>query len=1204
MAQRPTRKAGIPQTRLQDPKLQRTFDAIIERVEVIDGLRGDPLDKAVTYRDLGLSGFTVTGTGVGGGPQVIGVPPGSGGGDDNVGPAGPPTNLAAAETFLALLLTWVNSSVNLQHVEVWRSLTDNLSTAQLIGTTVAPLYLDYVGELKTFYYWARSVGTDGSYSAFNATAGTVGTTGIDPSAFEFELNISASNLDAALSARIDLIDVDALQDSLMTRVAAAEGDIVTIDSRTTSLESTATGLATSISGNTTSITANASLLATQQTSITTLLSDLGIVEGDVASNAASIVVNASDILNLTAAVGALDASGGQDWEFLTTVEGFTAGNATITHSGAGTGSVIFTPTGADPYFLSPTIGIGGGIFTQVVARVRQTIGGGTWEGSVTYTTGGHTASSSFIKTIPDPVLALNEWVTLTWDMSDLTAGGTDWESSTITGIRLDLVSDAAGQFEIDWIIIAKFSTTALSEAISALDVRVTTTEAGVSAQATQITALESSVNDNNTGVVANAAAVSALTTDVTTNASGITANTASILALESTVNGVDGVVANAAAIGVLETDVSSNNGILTAHASDLTQLLARVGGGYASMTNTLTTLNENYGTNYTTAEIQSFADVGGRTGVAARVTTAANNQDYVFRADGERIVVGPNDIVEVRFSVFHDRPTLAGSFYAGLYSYNSNISATLQPVTQILNGVPAASTNSNPYALIYKNADRANTWLDVSYYILGSNVDVTKCPQARINGSLDRSALTTWYDGFKVINGEYVHLRFLNFNGSPYGDSTTTTTFVTDLQVRRINSEADSYAAIQTEASVTASSVGDLNALYAVKVELNSGGIPYVSGFGLAADVVNGVATSAFGIRADQFFIVSPSNTADDIVPFSVGLVNGAATVGINGQLIVDGTIRASSIVADSIGAREINVTTLSALAVDAGVITAGMFRTAPSPAANRVEIELGSAFPIWFGSGVKGAAGGKFYVDTSGGVVVKGLLQAGMIDQSFFAPANDNQQFRIATQYPNNYTGGVYSGKKAHINTLQHMNFFSPTNFGTSIFSGGTYFGWLSNSIQFVGPEEGSNEEYGRLGTYSEMILIDIGCQIEISGEATGSAKMHAMFLQYQYNTEGWKDAYYIPIRQTNAAGAAALNHVSAFHSQVFVSREAAFSTLSFRLRAAAASNATTTSQVAVVSASLKASTPNFGYADAAVNDYTGLLVRIDQISQHGTWT
>jgi len=185
MGQRPTRRAGIAKFRVTDPATQKVLDAVIERIEVLDGLRGDSLDKAVTYRDLGLSGFTVI-SGSGGTQQITNTPgSGTDGGGvpiPGIGSAAAPENLAAAETFLALLLTWNNPSFNLQHIEVWRSATDNLSTALLLGTTVSPQFMDYVGSNTSYFYWVRSVGTDGTYSAYNDTVGTEGTTGIDPSA--------------------------------------------------------------------------------------------------------------------------------------------------------------------------------------------------------------------------------------------------------------------------------------------------------------------------------------------------------------------------------------------------------------------------------------------------------------------------------------------------------------------------------------------------------------------------------------------------------------------------------------------------------------------------------------------------------------------------------------------------------------------------------------------------------------------------------------------------------------------------------------------------------------------------------------------------------------------------------------------------------------------------------------------------------------
>jgi len=187
MAERKTGKAGIPKVRQDSVALQRTLDAIIERLEVLDGLRGDALDQAVTYRDLRLSGFTVIpGTGIGGTgtPQIIDTP-GTGDGP-GIGPADPPNTLTVSETFLALLISWNNPSFNLQHLQIFRADVDNLSLAVMIGTTVSTKYMDYVGANQAYYYWARSVGTDGTVSAFNDTAGTLGTTGIDPGDFSID----------------------------------------------------------------------------------------------------------------------------------------------------------------------------------------------------------------------------------------------------------------------------------------------------------------------------------------------------------------------------------------------------------------------------------------------------------------------------------------------------------------------------------------------------------------------------------------------------------------------------------------------------------------------------------------------------------------------------------------------------------------------------------------------------------------------------------------------------------------------------------------------------------------------------------------------------------------------------------------------------------------------------------------------------------
>jgi hypothetical protein len=72
--------------------------------------------------------------------------------------------------------------------------------------------------------------------------------------------------------------------------------------------------------------------------------------------------------------------------------------------------------------------------------------------------------------------------------------------------------------------------------------------------------------------------------------------------------------------------------------------------------------------------------------------------------------------------------------------------------------------------------------------------------------------------------------------------------------------------------------------------------------------------TSTFAVLADKFVVINPTNNADGIQGFIVGNINGTPSVGVNGNLIVDNTILA----------RHIDVTTLSAISADIGNITAG----------------------------------------------------------------------------------------------------------------------------------------------------------------------------------------------------------------------------------------------------------------------------------------
>lgn len=125
----------------------------------------------------------------------------------------------------------------------------------------------------------------------------------------------------------------------------------------------------------------------------------------------------------------------------------------------------------------------------------------------------------------------------------------------------------------------------------------------------------------------------------------------------------------------------------------------------------------------------------------------------------------------------------------------------------------------------------------------------------------------------------------------------TVSTQVNDLSAT-VTEQGTSLNGVQAKWGVSINNNGRVTG-----VELNSG--------------LNNLTT--FGILADKFIIVHPTNDNASIQAFIAGLVNGVATVGINGNLIVDNTISGDKIQAN----------TLSELTPDAGILLNGILKNA-----------------------------------------------------------------------------------------------------------------------------------------------------------------------------------------------------------------------------------------------------------------------------------
>lgn len=274
-------------------------------------------------------------------------------------------------------------------------------------------------------------------------------------------------------------------------------------------------------------------------------------------------------------------------------------------------------------------------------------------------------------------------------------------------------------------------------------------------------------------------------------------------------------------------------------------------------------------------------------------------------------------------------------------------------------------------------------------------------------GLSDRIDLVDYYyDG----NGNKVPVPavdILDDDGNPTGQTTQAVHNRVLAAIRDVNS--DFQAAIAQEASIRARDDGVIIGTYGVKIDIGG----YVSGFGLVARRRPGgtledggpLYESGFIVRADKFAVVRPRqpgepDTLPETVPFIVGVVNGVSTVGINGQLVVDGTITARHIQANTIGAREINAQSVWTGVLNADRIFASAFATSGDTNYRVVIGGQNATYPFWYGSGgvggtsIEGATNPVFYFDRNGNASLAGNLSVTGVGR--FSTSRGNSDARV----------------------------------------------------------------------------------------------------------------------------------------------------------------------------------------------------------------
>jgi hypothetical protein len=146
---------------------------------------------------------------------------------------------------------------------------------------------------------------------------------------------------------------------------------------------------------------------------------------------------------------------GRVWNFDDGPEAFTGQGASIRFSPI-SGTLVVNDV-FDALIRSPDgLGLEGARYNLVLVRLGRESAGAPWDGALFWSTDTHGELHAFhAKPFAGASPALNETVTLAYDMTRPTRGGSDWTSSVIRQFRLDTDDGAGGSFRLRQIAIVE-----------------------------------------------------------------------------------------------------------------------------------------------------------------------------------------------------------------------------------------------------------------------------------------------------------------------------------------------------------------------------------------------------------------------------------------------------------------------------------------------------------------------------------------------------------------------------------------------------------------------------------------------------------------------------------------------------------------------------------------------------------------------------
>lgn len=865
----------------------------------------------------------------------------------------PITALTATGGLFLINLAWTFAANvgDLASVEIWGNTSNNLSTGYLLSSINFPTTKWTHPGLtpgQTWYYWIRVIDTSGNLSTFYPTSPTAGTSAspsTDPSAILTQLFDSvtmaqltpevagpivanqASLAAGGVAALTTLID-DFNLSTRMTWLEAVDNATVTTDPTTgritliataaitTDVEARLTTVETEYSALNSSVTTIDATLTTIGGNLTSAQSAITLLNSEVALSASQVyvansVADATGTLNVTSAQaytdlaaseiqGALDVflSGGElnaltaNVAFAqsqlnatsTALESLATSHSALVATVAGyntaTGAAIISEQGAratEDAALATSI-------TSLQAEMEATYGTtaaaatSASEAAVSATDAATSATSATnsanTATSEAGVATTQAGVATTQAGAATTSAAAAASSATSAATQATAAGSSATSASASAVTAASQAGTATTQAgIATTQAGIATTEAGnaaSSASAAATSASSASTNATNAGNSATSATNSANTA---TSEAGTATTQAGISTTQA------GIATTQAGIATTEAGNAATSAAAAAtSASSASTSATSAGSSATSATNSANTATSAAGTATTQAGIATT-----QAGLAATDAGNASTSAAAAAASASSATTQASNSASSATSA--SGSSTSASTSAGTATTQAGIAATQAGIATTQAG--NAATSASNAATSAANASTSEGASSTS----ASNA-ATSSSAASASAS---SALSHATDASTYASSASTSAGSASTSASSAASSASAA--AVDYSAVTARLDTGDFATVKTQSAASASSVSGLEAQYVLQVGTTVAGVTSMAGMQLAS----GGGTSDLIFQADKIRFVMPDGSGTPQQVIVVGNVNGVSTVGIEGNLVVDGTIVTRAVADNSI---------------------------------------------------------------------------------------------------------------------------------------------------------------------------------------------------------------------------------------------------------------------------------------------------------------